>query len=64
MSYYQQEKKVSIGSFVSDMDEVWQKHHALVLPSISEGTPLSLQEAILKGRTVLATDFFWGTAHW
>lgn len=56
VSYYQLEKKVFIGSFVNDIDEVWREHHALVLPSISEGTPLSLQEAMLKGRTALVTD--------
>ncbi len=31
-------------------------HHILVLPSIAEGTPLVIQEAMLKGRPILATD--------
>jgi glycosyltransferase involved in cell wall biosynthesis len=56
VGFYQLEKKVFIGSFANNIDEIWREHHALVLPSISEGTPLSLQEAMLKGRTALITD--------
>jgi glycosyltransferase involved in cell wall biosynthesis len=42
--------------FVSDIEDVWSKHHALVLPSRYEGMPLALVEAMLCGRTCVVTD--------
>lgn len=35
--------------------EIWRTHHALVLPSRYEGTPLVLMEAMLAGRPVITT---------
>ncbi|MCX2449852.1 glycosyltransferase family 4 protein [Pedobacter sp. PLR] len=41
---------------VSDIGQIWQSHHALVLPSRSEGLPLSMVEAMSVGRPVIITD--------
>jgi glycosyltransferase involved in cell wall biosynthesis len=39
-----------------NIEEVWTKHHALVLPSRFEGMPLTLVEAMLCGRPSVVTD--------
>jgi glycosyltransferase involved in cell wall biosynthesis len=42
--------------FVEDIEQLWTRHHALVLPSRFEGMPLSLVEAMLCGRPGIVTD--------
>lgn len=39
-----------------DMEKVWMEHHALILPSRSEGLPLSMVEAMFAGRPVIVTN--------
>jgi glycosyltransferase involved in cell wall biosynthesis len=41
---------------VTDIEDVWSRHHALVLPSRHEGMPLALVEAMLCGRPSIVTD--------
>jgi glycosyltransferase involved in cell wall biosynthesis len=48
--------QVSLGGHVSNPIVIWQTHHALVLPSRSEGLPLALVEAMLCCRPAIATD--------
>lgn len=47
---------VTFGGFVSNIEDVWAAHHALVLPSRYEGLPLAIVEAMLCGRMCITTD--------
>jgi glycosyltransferase involved in cell wall biosynthesis len=40
----------------NEIEGVWSKHHALVLPTRFEGMPLVVVEAMLCGRPCIATD--------
>lgn len=56
ITHYGLADRVKLAGHVSDIEQVWREHHALVLPSIAEGTPLVVQECMLKGRPALVTD--------
>lgn len=47
---------VEFVGYVSDIENLWHNYHALILPSRSEGLPLSMVEAMAAGRTVIVTD--------
>ena len=49
-------KNIDFPGFVNDVESVWRTHHALVLPSRTEGLPLALVEAMLCGRFGIVTD--------
>ena len=49
------DSKVEFAGHVDDMNEVWRRHHALILPSRHEGLPIAQIEATLAGRVVIAT---------
>ena len=53
--FYGLEDKVRIVGFESDIRKIWAEHGLLVLPSLSEGTPISLIEAQLCARAALVT---------
>lgn len=55
ISFYSLGDKVRIVGFESDIRKIWEEHELLVLPSLSEGTPISLIEAQLCVRAALVT---------
>jgi glycosyltransferase involved in cell wall biosynthesis len=54
--YFKLEKRVSFMGHVSDIRSVWRSNHLLLMPSIGEGTPLSLMEAMVCGRPAVVSD--------
>ena len=55
ISFYRLGDKVKIVGFESNIRKIWNEHGLLVLPSLSEGTPISLIEAQLCARASLVT---------
>jgi len=49
-------EKVQLKGHLESVEEIWKDNHLLILPSISEGTPLSLVEANICGRAAVVTD--------
>jgi glycosyltransferase involved in cell wall biosynthesis len=47
--------RLSIGGYSNDIEQLWSRHHALLLPSRYEGSALALLEAMICGRTAIAT---------
>jgi glycosyltransferase involved in cell wall biosynthesis len=41
---------------INDIEEMWKNYHALILPSRSEGLPLSMVEAMSAGRPVIISN--------
>lgn len=60
--YYEVEDKVSFEGY-SKVEDIWRRCHALLMPSICEGTPLTLLEAMISGRICIVTDV-GGNAEW
>jgi glycosyltransferase involved in cell wall biosynthesis len=48
--------QVSFSGFQQHIKDIWADHHALILPSRSEGLPLTIIEAMSVGRMVIATN--------
>ncbi|MGI4885367.1 MAG: glycosyltransferase [Janthinobacterium lividum] len=56
IKFYGLEEQVTLAGHVNDIDKIWESSQVMVLPSLNEGTPLALVEAMLSGRAALATD--------
>ena len=54
--FYNLENKVFFKGFIDDIAKVWSYNHMLVLPSIGEGMPLTIIEAMMCGRSCIVTD--------
>jgi len=53
---YQLQERVFLKGYRTEIPSIWQENHILMLPSISEGTPISLVEAMGCGRSAIVTD--------
>ncbi len=49
-------ERMSFKGHVNDIAEIWRHNHLLVMPSLREGTPLALIEAMACGRPSVVTD--------
>jgi len=49
-------KDVAFSGHAENVEEIWRKHHLLVLPSRFEGLPLALVEAMLCARPAVVTN--------
>ena len=47
---------VALMGWTDNIDEIWDNHHLLVVPSFNEGMPIVIHEAMLRQRVVIATD--------
>jgi glycosyltransferase involved in cell wall biosynthesis len=55
IGFYGLTDKVTLPGYEADIRKIWSGHHLFVLPSLSEGTPLTLIEAQVCGRPALVT---------
>lgn len=53
---YRLTDRISFHGKVTDIRAVWEKNHLLLMPSLMEGMPLAIVEAMLCARPVVATD--------
>lgn len=61
--FYEISDRIIFHGRSSDILSVWQNNHLLLLPSLNEGTPLALVEAMLCARPVITTDV-GGNTEW
>ncbi len=57
------EDKITFHGFVFKVTEIWKHNHLMVLPSVSEGSALSLLEAVCCGRAAVTSDV-GGNSEW
>lgn len=63
IQYFQLKNRVILHGKVNDIRAIWQENHALLMPSLMEGMPLAVVEAMLCGRVCIATNV-GGCSEW
>ena len=56
MAKFLQLNNVKFAGYMGDLKGIWTNHHALIMPSRSEGLPLTIIEAMSLGRPVITTN--------
>ena len=56
VDHFRLQDRVTFAGYVASVEGIWAKNHVLVLPSRFEGLPLSIVEAMLCARPVVATN--------
>jgi L-malate glycosyltransferase len=54
--FYGLYKKIIFHGYANDIGSIWQQNHLLLMPSGSEGMPISLIEAMVCGRAAVASN--------
>jgi glycosyltransferase involved in cell wall biosynthesis len=63
ITFYDLGDRVKLCGRTNDIRKVWEENHALLMPSLNEGIPLALVEAMICGRPVVVTDV-GGNSEW
>jgi len=61
--YLRLQHQIKFHGRVTDIRKVWQENHLLVMPSIMEGMPLAVVEAMICGRICIASNV-GGISEW
>ena len=56
LDVYGLHRQIRYGGVSHNIEQLWAEHHGLLLPSRSEGNPISLTEAMLCGRVPIVTN--------
>lgn len=56
VDYYKLNKRVTFHGHLNDVRLIWANNHILLLPSLAEGKPLALEEALVCGRPAVVSD--------
>lgn len=55
IAHYGIESRVRLRGHVATLKAIWSDHHLLLSPSVEDGVPMTIPEAMLTGRPVVAT---------
>lgn len=56
VNFYKLNSRVYFHGHVNNVESIWKNNHILILPSLAEGTPLALIEAMVCGRPSIVSD--------
>jgi glycosyltransferase involved in cell wall biosynthesis len=63
ITFYGLGDRVKLCGRTNDIRKVWEENHVLLMPSLNEGIPLALVEAMICGRPAIVTDV-GGNSEW